>query len=310
MDAKLATDTMRWISKSRVFRTLSMMPFASLLHFAMQRYLTKEWPRSADDLEAYAKRAETFIALFRRYSSLEIDALSFIEIGAGRDLALALALRCIGVRHIICLDIERLGDLKLINHAAEYMGRRWNIKTTKIRHWADLESLGIQYIAPARLKDLKLGPGSVACFFSTEVMEHIEMHSLLETIHDSHRLLHRDGLSVHAIDFSDHYARSDQSISRFNFLTLSDAEWKPHNSRYHYVNRLRHSEYSNIFCAAGFQIISDEVFRQEVPSEILGGLADRFRAMSYADISALRTILVARKRAEGKAAEATNVEGG
>ena len=71
------------------------------------------------------------------------------------------------------------------------------------------------------------------------------------------------GITTHSIDYSDHYARSDRRLSRFNFLKYDDAQWRPFNSGLQYVNRLRHSDYVRLFREAGFAILEES----SVPGE-------------------------------------------
>ncbi len=72
------------------------------------------------------------------------------------------------------------------------------------------------------------------------------------------------------IDYGDHFKGFDPSISSFNFLTYSEADWAPFQSRFQYVNRLRHSEYLQLFREAGFQLLSDQPDRRPPERHILG----------------------------------------
>ena len=49
------------------------------------------------------------------------------------------------------------------------------------------------------------------------------------------------------IDYSDHYAHTDNNISLLNFLKFSNHQWKRYNHKIHFQNRLRHYEYIDIF---------------------------------------------------------------
>jgi hypothetical protein len=42
---------MHWKLKALVFRTLSVTPFGTHVHFQLQKHVTKEWPRSTAALD-------------------------------------------------------------------------------------------------------------------------------------------------------------------------------------------------------------------------------------------------------------------
>jgi hypothetical protein len=101
------------------------------------------------------------------------------------------------------------------------------------------------------------------------------------------------GITTHSIDYSDHYARSDGNLSRFNFLKYDDAQWRPFNSGWQYVNRLRHSDYVRLFREAGFAILEESSVPGEPSAEIVDNVAPRFRQYEPTDLFALRGRIVA-----------------
>ena len=67
------------------------------------------------------------------------------------------------------------------------------------------------------------------------------------------------GLLLHNIDPSDHFSHEDQDIPAVNFLRFSDAEWdKWAGNPFMYHNRLRASEYLDLFKSAGVRILRSE----------------------------------------------------
>ncbi|MBN9007230.1 MAG: class I SAM-dependent methyltransferase [Rhizobiales bacterium] len=282
---------MRWETKSLAFRALSAIPFGQELHHIAQRRLTKEWPRPIEHLESYRQRAILICELFEKNSKRSLAEANFVEIGAGRDLALAIALRTLGVAHVTCIDIKRIAKLDLINHAAKVLGA-----ARALQSWDDLTAFGINYLAPASAERTTLPDDNVDCFCTSEVLEHIPSDSLTAILTESLRYLKPGGLHIHAIDYSDHYARSDSAISRFNFLKFSDSEWRKHNSAFQYVNRLRHSDYERLFLESGYSIESSDPHREAIPHDVSANLAERFSRYTQDDLGALRSIIVARKR--------------
>jgi hypothetical protein len=86
------------------------------LHFLMQRYLTRSWPRPTGILTAFIDSASETLSTFSTHSDTPVSKSAFLEIGAGRDLAIALKL--LGAKQVTAVDIRRLGKLDLVNHAA------------------------------------------------------------------------------------------------------------------------------------------------------------------------------------------------
>ena len=109
---------------------------------------------------------------------------------------------------------------------------------------------------------------------------------------ESSRFLNASGLSIHIVDYSDHYARVD-SLSRFNFLTYSENEWKKYNSKFQYVNHLRHSECLVLLEKSGFKILEAEPDIEPSEQEILKNLADQFKKFKIADLFATWAKIVA-----------------
>jgi hypothetical protein len=111
------------------------------------------------------------------------------------------------------------------------------------------------------------------------------------------------------IDYGDHFKGFDPAISSFNFLTYSDEEWRPFQSRFQYVNRLRHSEYLQLFKEAGFQIVSDQPDRRSPEPAIMERLAPQFRKFSERDLFTLGSLIVARPADPDKDVERTRANG-
>ena len=79
---------------------------------------------------------------------------------------------------------------------------------------------------------------------SYTVFEHIPAPILSDILSEAQRVLRPSGLAIHLIDYSDHFAHSDASISAINFLQYDDAAWsRLADNPYMYMNRLRADDY-------------------------------------------------------------------
>lgn len=236
---------MDWRLKALAFRALEL-PGGAHAHYFLQRHVTKNWPRRAKTLDALVGIARRVVEDYSRH--VGGAPRSVLEVGAGRDLAVPLALRRLGVPKVVTCDVERLGKLDLIQHAAD----RILSGQVKLRSWDDLERFGVKYLAPHYISP---DDEAVDCSCSNEVLEHVPADQLAVLLKGL-RVVTK-GVTTHSIDYSDHYARSDKSVSRLNFLRYSDEKWRPFNSGKQYVNRLRHSDYLRLFREAGFTIIEE-----------------------------------------------------
>ena len=286
---------MNWKFKALVFRQLSKLTFGSDILFQLQKYGTREVPRRVEALDELLQAARKIFALYKEnYQGLQTSDFAFLEIGAGRDLAVAIALRMLGIPKVYCLDVDRLARASLVEHASKYMAAALNYPVPQIKNWSDVEKFGIFYFAPSKLDDFT-SLEQFTCFYSTDVLEHIPKSDLNEIIKRAAKMLPHGSLSIHGIDYSDHYARADQSLSRFNFLKFSDEQWKQYNPSLHYVNRLRHSEYVSFFKNSGFEIILDDPIIHAPEQEILMNLAPEFKSFEMDDLFARSSWIAARR---------------
>lgn len=270
---------MDWRLKSLAFRALGL-PGGAHAHYFLQRHVTRNWPRRATTLDALAGIASRVADDYTRH--VGGTPASVLEVGAGRDLAVPLALRRLGVARVITCDVERLGKLDLVQHAAN----RILAGQVSFAGWDDVERFGITYRAPHYIS---ADDETIDCSCSNEVLEHVPADQLAMLLKGLRAVT--KGVTTHSIDYSDHYARSDKSISRLNFLRYSDKEWRPFNSGKQYVNRLRHSDYVRMFTEAGFTILEDSSVVGEPPADMK--IADQFRQYDLPDLYAIKGRIVA-----------------
>jgi SAM-dependent methyltransferase len=283
-----------WQAKARAFAVLSNIPFGEGLHYALQRYVTRRLPRSEKQVKSICAFAERLLGIYTEYGSLPVQDSTFFEFGAGRDLIVPLAFSAHGAKRFIAVDIERLAKLDLIRSNAGIISRAIGANRPDINSWEDLDlSWNIDYRAPADARATGLPSGSVNCTVSVETLEHIPRDDIAAILKELRRILRPDGVALMQIDYGDHFKGFDPSISSFNFLAYSEEDWAPFQSRFQYVNRLRHSEYLQLFREAGFRVLSDRPDRKSTEPEIMERLAPCFRQFSEEDLFTLGSLIVA-----------------
>ena len=270
---------MDWRLKALAFRALDL-PGGDTVHYWLQRHVLRSWPRPALRLASFPPRAQGLIDDCVRHLGRAPE--SVLEIGAGRDLALPLCLRRLGVGLVLASDVTRLARLDLVRDAAMRLGA----DVPELTSWDDLDRYGVCYRAP-HLVSAGDEPVDLSC--SNEVLEHVpaaEVPALLAALRGVTR-----GITVHTIDYSDHYARSDAALSRLNFLRYSDAQWRWFDGRRQHLNRLRHSDYLGLFREAGFAVVDEQTWRADALPE---RIAARFAGYDRDDLLTVRGRIVAR----------------
>ena len=113
---------MHWKIKAAAFRILDW-PGGRSAHYFLQRHVTRTWPRPAQTLDALWDAAARVIDDYKNHCA-GTPPSSVFELGAGRDLAVPLALRAMGVGIVYSVDVSRLARLPLIRHAAAHMAHK------------------------------------------------------------------------------------------------------------------------------------------------------------------------------------------
>lgn len=270
---------MDWRLKALAFRVLDI-PGGEHAHYFLQRHVTRNWPRPLALLNSLQNVARRVVDDYARH----VGGIpgSVLEVGAGRDLAVPLALRRMGVGHVTSVDVNRIARLELIDHAAQQIhSGKWRIGS-----WDDLDRLGITYRAPHYVSP---EDPATDCSCSNEVLEHVPLDQLPRLLAGLRAIT--TGITTHSIDYSDHYARSDGKLSRLNFLQYDDSRWRPFNSGRQYVNRLRHSDYVRLFREAGFTILEESSTAGDPPRDLK--IADQFRRYEPSDLFAVKGRIIA-----------------
>ncbi len=286
---------MRWQTKARAFSVLSKIPRGEDLHYALQRYVTRRLPRPEKQVRSIYTLAQRLLGVHEKYSLRPLRDSTCFEFGAGRDLIVPLAFSAHGAGRFITVDIERLAKLELIRSNAAVISRLSGVDHPTINYLDDLERCWrIDYRAPSDARSTGLPTGSIDCAVSVETLEHIPKNDIAAILKELRRIMRPDGVALMQIDYGDHFKSFDPSISSFNFLTYSDEDWSPFQSRFQYVNRLRRSEYLQLFREAGFELLSDQPDRRPPEQQILERLAPRFRSFSPEDLFTLGSLIVGR----------------
>lgn len=305
-----------WKTKSLVTLLIWMTPFNSQIYIFFQKKFGRLVSDPHSRLESLASTLE-----FMNSSGFDSEGKTVFEVGSGHELISPLGWYLNGAKKVISVDInERLdlgifkGSLEIISkidadRALEKFGRcadneefiqRFNVIREKRSNPIDLlNDANIEYRAPENASEINLPDGSVDIHFSNTVLEHISRNDLLEILAEGKRILKPDGIFIHNIDLSDHFAHTDSSISKINFLKYNQATWNLlAGNKFAYCNRMRVEEYREIFAKLGLTIISEKiVLDQESKVSLENGMKvnSSFKRFSVEELCAVSYLVLLRK---------------
>ena len=199
-----------------------------------------------------------------------------VEVGTGHKATLPLMYALAGAETVHTVDLNRrlqmdlMGQMigwavdngedlvsRLGRHVPEEVVRErlGILAASRSDPAAALAAVGVNYVAPGDAASLSLGEASVDIHFSMTVLEHIPAEVLRDILAEANRVLTPNGVALHFVDLSDHFAHGNPSISRANFLRFAPAHWERlAGNEFGYCNRMRSEEYRPIFTGAGLVV--------------------------------------------------------
>jgi len=248
---------MDWKAKAYIQRAFSAAPGGHRLNYLMQRFVTRTLPQSTETLKVTADTAKRHLEAIAAYNSKPISEMRFFEFGAGYDLSEPIAAAGLGVKQRVLYDIRPIARPAMIRSAATGL-RELGLLLPEFRdEWSiqeSLASIGLRYVAPGDARATGLEVGSIDACTTTSVLEHISAPDLEAILTELRRILARGGVCSFAIDYHDHFARTDPGINGLHFLRFEEKDWKKWNCALQYQNRLRHEDYVEMFERAGFAL--------------------------------------------------------
>lgn len=254
-----------------------------------------------------------------RSAGLEMQGAHVLEIGTGWFPIIPLMLRAAGVERVYLADAHRLMDIGTLRAAQAYVrsnerriADRLEIDPARVRSVTDagrdsgdleteLARLGFVYLAPF---EAARSP-QVDAVISQTVFEHISPAELKTLMLELKPGLKSDGLMSHGIDNTDHRRIKDHRVDSFDFLRYSDSVWRllclnPQD----YTNRLRHSDYVELFQRAGYTIVAEKTYVDHSSAENVAAmqLGPRFSAKTIDDLVTGWSHFVVRQASDPRAA--------
>lgn len=301
-----------WVFKALFQKAVASMPAHRQIHFFLQRHVIRSLRIRPAFLEDRLDHCSKHLCAWRGLHP-EGRPRRVLEIGTGWYPVVPVGLRLCGIQDIISVDTsphlrqdlctELLAALKAL--LAEGMletflpdvtseGRRLLEKVPpRIQKEELLTELGITYQVEDARK-LSFPSDSIDLIISNNTLEHIPKSIISAMLPELKRVLHPQGVMSHYIDLADHYSYGDSQISPYHFLRYSDKQWDWIENKIQSQNRMRASQYRQLFEGAGFEVIQEDNewgdLRQlkEVP------LAEPFKNMAMDDLGVLYSHMICR----------------
>jgi len=274
---------MRWKLKAAVQNAIARLPegVGNRVYFWLQRRfggLQRVSPIS---------RMSAAIETWRHCQAHGLDPVgkTFLEIGTGHVPDAPLAYWLMGAGRVITIDLNRYLSTELIDESISYLTAHRDeivtmfgslLVTDRLDAIKDHRDVlrAIEYVAPGDASATGLVDGSVDVHTSYTTLEHVPPAALGRILREGDRVLAASGLFVHRVDYTDHFAHMDRTISHVNFLQYSEREWnRLAGNRFMFVNRLRHTDFVQLFEANGRELI-------HVQTGTHSGVADALRALA------------------------------
>jgi SAM-dependent methyltransferase len=261
--------------KCALQHAFSALPGGRDLNYLAQRYVSRKLPISDSLIEEYRRAAQRHLEQFQK--RVGGQPRTVLEIGSGQHLALAILMALAGCEHVQATDVKPNARPALVQDLLQRLGA------------PSLEELGVSYQAP-------YAGGAERSFdlvVSDSVLEHVPGAALPALLADCRRSLKPTGICSFTVDYGDHWAQGDRSITRHNYLKFSARQWRFYNPALQFQNRLRHSDYLRLFDEAGFRIVSIETNTLAPPDF---RVADDFRRYGPDDLAVVAAYFVLRPK--------------
>lgn len=239
-----------WRLKSKIFGVIDRLNIESGLYI-LQKHVTRRAQINIQSILDDAKIHEVALK--------QLGSPTVIEFGAGKHLAQNIYLSGIAGEQIV-VDLNKMLDFELMNQAIGEIHPAVNKADAPLCYnLEDLQrSYSIFYRAPFDAAHTELETDSVDACITTNTLEHIPLAELKSIFREMRQILRPGGLVSLIIDYSDHYSHTDKTIGRLNYLQFSEQDFRTHNHKNHFQNRLRHQDYALLFNQQGFAIIAQQ----------------------------------------------------
>ncbi len=292
-----------WKTKAFVQGALSHLPAGKNWNQAIQRHITKSLVLDQAKFRTKLGFARGHWRNLARAKNRR-ESPEVLELGTGRFPIVPLYMFLCGAARVVSLDIigllrdDTVRDTLLMyrSHLAE--GHLPEARPERARQLLQAIAAGEcclgMDILPRFHIETVIGDASHTglpahtfdLLASNTTLEHIPREMLRAILAHFGDLARPGAMMSHFIDMRDHYAEWDHSITVYNFLRYSQADWRWFNNSLLYQNRLRISDYRSLHAQAGWDMVWEEADPGSASELDRVPLASEFRRYAEEDLLA------------------------
>jgi hypothetical protein len=309
-----------WFIKAALQRGISWLPHRQKWNELFQRHVTHSLDLSADRFEGRVGFCRWYLEQFRKIRPDRMHDFHAVEVGTGWYPVVPLGLYLHGAKNVWTFDIDALVNRTrlettvrmLLDYASRgQLQKLWPdllperlevLRALRAMNSGpdvarQLGSLGI-YLRVQDASRTDLPVSSVDLMVSTGVLEYIPLAVLKAILIEFKRIGTPGAVMAHYINLIDQYSYFDRSLSPLNFLRFPESKWKYFNSPLTWLNRLRISDYREMFRAADFKIVAEENERGAEADLDRVPLAPEFQKYSREDLLVFFSRIAARSASD------------
>jgi len=260
-----------WVTKALVQKIISFLPFRHSINFFFQKHVTHGVELTDEYFSDRLIHARNHLKYFTELTGSEIPSKT-LELGTGWYPVIPIYFFLKGVNRIYTVDIadhikRDYTKLTIKRFLSEIEAGRLSVeneqlvqerieqlksilKSESIPEQQLLYNLGI-IVKIRDARDSAFGVEVFDLIHSNNTFEHISETELKEILGEFNKLLKKGGIMSHFIDMTDHFAHFDKSISIYNFLRFSPSKWRMIDNSIQPQNRLRVTDFENIYKELG-----------------------------------------------------------
>ncbi len=303
-----------WIAKAVIQKSISFLPYKHRINYLFQKYVTKgvllndalmddKLTHCGNHLNYYFKyghKPENFTSLEIGTGWYPIVPIGFFLAGADTIYTIDISslLKTTAIHQTIQKFLDYYASGKLQTYLPVIKEDRLEVLKAALQMHGDpqlvLEKMHIKTTVGDARK-MPFTDGSIDLINSNNTFEHIPEDILVNILIEFKRVLKPDGVMSHQIDMSDHFAHLDKSITIYNFLHYTDAQWNRIDNSIQPQNRLRIADFRKLHQQAGFKVL-EEINRPGSITDLKRvKLADKYTSYSDADVAVSHTLMVSNK---------------
>ena len=303
-----------WIAKAVIQKSISFLPYKHRINYLFQKYVTKGVLLTDALMDDKLTHCSNHLKYYSKYGNKPANFTS-LEIGTGWYPIVPIGLFLAGAGEIYTIDISSLLKTTAIHQTITKLLQYYDLgklqtylPVIKVERLEVLKAALLLHNAPESIletmnikttvgdaRKMPFADGKMDLINSNNTFEHIPAGILADILVEFKRVLNPNGVMSHQIDMSDHFAHLDKSITIYNYLQYTDAQWNRIDNSIQPQNRLRIADYRKLHQQAGFKIL-EEINRPGSVEDLKRvKLADQYKPYSESDLAVSHTLMVSKK---------------